>query len=187
MGGLTHHRTLCLVVCELALLCAAVTAGVAGCGYCGGALRLMRAQTAELYRWPGGTKLDLPEPVPIQPNERFRVRGDGPKAPPAELLQRSGITAAAWFLVRDSTGEHVPAKIGADSGGHMCRYGVGFNLEPLAPLAPGRYTLVLRLDQIAWPMVEDEERRTFEGKPAMVRRFIVETPEPANPTALPPK
>ena len=147
---------------------------VAGCGHCDGALRLMRSQRAELYAWP--KKADsqkATEPIAIAADDSFRIIADGPLAKSADLLTDAGIDSSNWFLIDQSTGKKVPAEITADSGGHMCLNGVGFNLKPQEPLSPGDYLLVLILDRVNWPLVEKDERRSYQGLPAMTRRFVV--------------
>ncbi len=144
-----------------------------GCGHCDGAVRRMRAQLADC-------RGECPEPpqeqLTIRPTETFRIGGDGPKADSELLLSASGVDVDTWFLVAEASGEVVPATIVGDAGGHSCRYGVGFNLVPEAPLASGDYTLVLRLDALSWPHVGRDPYgglSTFEGAPALVRRFRV--------------
>ncbi len=158
-------RVSCLSFLVLAFL-------ASGCGYCGGAFRLMRAQRAELYAWPP-PRGPANEPLVIAPDERFRINGDGPKISGAHLLALSNVSEATWFLLNDTTAERVPSSISADSGGHMCRNGVGFNLEPTKPLTAGRYTLVLLLSQLKWPLVERGELRSYRGGDAIVRHYVV--------------
>jgi len=158
-------------------LCIVVPLVLAGCGHCDGALRMMRSQLAELYTWPQKPdRRPAAEPVAIEVNDSFRIVADGPLSQSEELLASSGIDSSAWFLVDQSTGKRVAAEISADSGGHMCLNGVGFNLKPQEPLAPGSYLLVLLLDRVKWPLVEEAERRSYQGRPAMTRRYLVRRP-----------
>lgn len=169
-----RRETLLLLVCGATLGLAD-----AGCGHCDGALRDVRALRAEWMRGRGGDKKDhqrgpqAAAPEEIGADESFRIVGDGPKRGGPELLQLSGVDARSWVLLADATGEPVPAHVTADAGGHMCLRGVGFNLQPRAPLAPGAYTLVLYLDRLRWPLLHDEHRTTHAGRPAFVRRFRV--------------
>ncbi len=87
----------------------------------------MRAHK-ELYSWMK-RKHPEPEPITVGVSPQFRIRGDGPRASSSELIASSGIDNNSWLLIA-ANGEPVPARVEADSGGHMCWNGVGFNLSP---------------------------------------------------------
>lgn len=161
------------IVFGFGLLLASVA--LAGCGHCEGAIRRMRAQRADCHE--DECRARAGERVTIAADETFRIGGDGPNEGSEALLGASGIDGEAWFLIAEASGERVPATIDGDAGGHSCRYGVGFNLRPEAPLPAGDYTLVLRLDAVAWPLVGRDpygERGSVDGAPALIRRFRVE-------------
>lgn len=127
------------------------------CGRCDGAIRGMSAQSAD-----GPT---------IAPETAFRLTGDGP-GDAEGLAEDAGISDETWFLVDDASGDRVPSTITADSGGHVCRNGVGFNLTPDEPLAAGDYTLVFLPEDIAWPYL-GEDPAQWEGEPALVQHYTV--------------
>ncbi len=134
----------------------------------------MRAHK-ELYSWMK-RKHPEPEPITVGVSPQFRIRGDGPRASSSELIASSGIDDNSWLLIA-ANGEPVPARVEADSGGHMCWNGVGFNLSPWQPLAAGNYLVVLKLDAVHWSLVDDDELDQYQGRPAMVRRFRVDPRE----------
>ncbi len=163
-----------------------VSAPELGCGHCSGAIRKMRAQRAEWVKRGGGGRGgcskarrgqgpgNLARVVRIHAKETFRIRADGPMRSSAELLKLSGVGPQSWVLRDDRAGQSVPVEITADAGGHMCLHGVGFNLRPRVPLAPGGYTMVLYLDRVRWPLAAPDDRVTYQGRPALVRRFLVQ-------------
>ncbi len=125
-------------------------AGWAGCGHCDGGIRGM----------DGGE---------VAPDATFSILADGPGSMTSdELLADAGIDAETWFLL-DDTGAVVPSAVFGDWGGHSCLNGNTFTLAPDAPLAPGAYTLVLRVDALAWDYIGEEDALdTYEGEPALV-------------------
>jgi hypothetical protein len=133
------------------------------CGHCDGAIRTMNV----------GLGLDAAERKAIDAEPRFRITADGPADESDELLDKSGVGSTTWYLFHEATGVRIAATITGDSGGHMCRNGVGFNLVPDDPLQAGDYTLVLELDQLAWPLVGKEKSERFEGREALVRHYRV--------------
>ena len=137
----------------------------------------MHAQFPELWGGAEGGR-ELREPIAIRPDARFRILADGPNAGSAELLGRSRVDAGSWILVADATGQPIAADITADAGGHMCLNGVGFNLAPRAPLAPGAYTLALLIDGVRWPVLDSDQRGAFRGAPALVRHYVVTSATP---------
>ncbi len=156
------------------LLAAGIGASIGGgCGDCSGAIRLMSAQQSDCTE----CSETADERVVIEPEESFRLTADGPSAESDELVADASIDGDAWFLIDEASGEAVPATISGDSGGHVCRNGVGFSLVPDEPLAPGKYTLVLLLDAIDWPLNGDHafgQESTYGGALALVREFVVD-------------
>lgn len=145
-----------------------------GCGHCDGAVRRLRARTADCYE---GCEDGAAGRVTIAPGETFGISADGPNAEEAALFDASGIGPDNLFLVVEATGERVPATIEATAGGHMCLHGVSFTLRPLEPLAPGDYTLVLLLDEVAWPHAGRHAYGRvgdYQGARAMVRTYRVD-------------
>jgi hypothetical protein len=59
-------------------------------------------------------------------------------------------------------------------GWDTCLNGNGFELVPDEPLAPGEYTLVLRIEAIDWLWIGSEEHLTqFQGERAIVQPYVV--------------
>ncbi len=104
---------------------------------------------------------------------RFRIFADGPLAKSEALMNKAGISASTWFVVDLTTKQRIPATVSADSGGHVCMRGVGFNLVPDEPLAPSSYALVLLIDGVAWPYIGDKNVERWRGQNALVHRFSV--------------
>jgi hypothetical protein len=150
---------------SLFLLLGGVATLQGGCGYCGGALRRMRAATE--------FSSALEDPAQIPGRIAFYLIGDGPNAPGPDLLTQSRIGPESWVLIQDASGQHVPVKITGIARGHSCRNGVSFEMEPEQELPAGTYTLVVQKGQVNWPLVEGEELRTYRGERALVRHFVV--------------
>lgn len=147
-----------------------LSAGGAGCGSCDGALRELEVRSVDVCKLEdcvadGGV-------YRVGPDVNLRVVGDGPNEESGPLLRDSGVAADTFFLL-DKDGQRVAATIGADAGGHTCRNGVGFSLTPDEPLAPGTYTAVLLLDDLAWPLTGGAAVQRHEGKDAFVRQLEV--------------
>jgi hypothetical protein len=127
--------------------------------------------------WPGrcegGFRALLPQQARITPATGFWVNADSSRRTPDELLASSGISAESLFLV--GPGGPVPAAIAASSvdSAHSCASAASFSLTPAAPLPPGDYHLVLRLDLAKWPAVRSGEVSQHDGHRAMVRRYTV--------------
>jgi hypothetical protein len=161
-------------VLTLALGLGLATAG-SGCGRCGGAIRQLRVYSVEACgsdecREENGV-------VRVGPDMNVRIVGDGPNEDSSALLADSGIGPASFFLLDDDDAR-VAVTIAGDAGGHSCRNGVGFGLQPDAPLPPGAYTLVLLIDDLDWPLVGGAATQTYEGRSAFVRELeVVAAPE----------
>jgi hypothetical protein len=153
------------------LLCVLVVTSLvgAGCGHCDGAIRGM-----DVWR---GLEPDENPSDDIEANAHFRINGDGPNENSEELLRISGVNAETWQLL-DPDGAPIEAEIGWWAGGHMCRNGVAFELRPEVPLEPGRHTLVLWLDEVAWPVVGEAKtlRTTRDDRPVLLRTYVVVDP-----------
>ncbi|MBZ5710737.1 Ig-like domain-containing protein [Nannocystis pusilla] len=170
-----HHlirRSLRIAACAAlgVVLGLGLTAAGAGCGNCDGAIRELVVRSADACHLEdcvedGGV-------YHVGPDVSLRVVGDGPNEESEPLLSDSGVAADTFFLL-DQDGQRVAATVGADAGGHACRRGVGFNLTPDEPLAPGTYTAVLLLDDLAWPLAGGAAVQRHEGKDAFVRQLEV--------------
>lgn len=142
----------------------------AGCGHCDGAIRELRIKSVDVCGLEECTETS--GVTQAGPDLSVRIVGDGPNDESASLLADSGIGEESFFLL-DENDERVAAGITGDAGGHSCRNGVGFNLQPEEPLAVGTYTVVLVLDDLAWPKVGRAETQSWEGRTAFVREIEV--------------
>ena len=148
----------------------------AGCGHCDGAVRRLRINSVgvcglEDCAAEGGV-------TKVGSDVTFRIVGDGPNDESDALLADSGIGEQSFFLV-DENDEVVPATVTGDAGGHTCRNGVGFGLQPDEPLPLGTYTVVLVLDDLDWPLVARTDTQKWEGKLAFVRELeVIEAVDP---------
>lgn len=137
-----------------------------GCfpGHCDGAFRALRSN-GEVFG-EAQTK--------IAATESFTLAADFEQATPEQLLAHSKVSAQSFFVVGPSG--RVDAEVSAQSftGAHSCANAASFKLTPKAPLAPGEYTVVLLLDEVAWPSIDDDHLATWEGKRALVRHYRVE-------------
>ena len=143
--------------------------GLAGCfpGRCGGAFRWLSTPTEA-----SGT--DKTKVVVVAPGAVFVLNADSAEATPAELVTRSKVGSATFFVV--GAGGRVPAEIEAHgvAHAHSCASAASFTLRPSAPLAQGDYAVVLLLDGAGWPAVFESDVSVYEGKRALVRRYRVE-------------
>jgi hypothetical protein len=137
-----------------------------GCGHCDGAIRSM-----DVWR---GLEPDDDTGDEIGPDAYFRIGGDGPNEDSEELLRISGIDEQSWQLL-DANGQPVEAEVRWWAGGHMCRYGVAFELRPEAPLEAGGHTLVLWLDAVQWPLVGEAKslQTTRDDRRVLQRTYVV--------------
>ncbi|MEZ4453272.1 MAG: Ig-like domain-containing protein [Nannocystaceae bacterium] len=143
--------------------------GSPGCGHCDGAVRTLEIRSVDVC---GLDECAAADTIQVGADVSFRIVGDGPADESDALLADSGVSASTFFLL-DGADAPVAATVGGDSGGHICRNGVGFSLQPDAPLAPGTYTLVVDLDGLSWPLVGGAETQTHEGRRAWVRTIEV--------------
>jgi cold shock CspA family protein len=147
-----------------------LTATGGGCGNCDGAIRELELRSVEAC--------DLDVCVAdggvyrVGPDVTVRIVGDGPDDEQDVLLGDAAISAKNFFML-DEAGQTVAATIGASAGGHSCRNGVNFGLTPDAPLPAGTYTVVLVLEDLAWPLAGGPTVQTHDGKDAFVRTLEV--------------
>lgn len=151
----------------VALLVLAVA--LPGCfpGNCDGAFRWLSAAGE-----PSETERSRTMPIP--PGATFALSSDSAEATPAELLERSKVSPATFFLIgpRGRVAAQIEARYFQSA--HSCANAASFTLTPAAPLAPGDYTVVLLIDKASWPAVFDDDVTTYEGGRALVRRYRVE-------------
>jgi hypothetical protein len=142
----------------------------AGCGHCDGAIRQLRINSVDVCGLEECTEAG--GVTRVGPDMSVRIMGDGPNDESEALLADSGIGEESFFLV-DENDERVAVRVTGDAGGHSCRNGVGFNLQPEEPLAVGTYTVVLVLDDLDWSKVGRAGTQSWEGKAAFVREIEV--------------
>jgi hypothetical protein len=153
----------------LGLVAATAVTVLSACGYCDGALRVMQG---EGYSAP---RPDDSGRTPLEANATFLLRADGPAEEEPKLTELSGVDGSSWRLFADATGEPVPARVTADSGGQACLNGVSFHLKVLTRLAPGTYTLVLFLDKVRWRTLGEAAQKlgSYRGARALVAHYVV--------------
>lgn len=155
----------------LAAVAATAVTVLSACGYCDGALRVMQG---EGYSAP---RPDENGRTPLEANATFLLRADGPAEEEPKLKELSGVDGGSWqlFADADATGQPVPTRVTADSGGQACLNGVSFHMKVLSPLAPGTYTLVLFLDKVRWRTLGEAAQKlgSYRGARALVARYAV--------------
>jgi len=110
---------------------------------------------------------------------RLRIVADGPNDDSESLLADAGITPNNFFML-DADDAIVATTLSGNAGGHVCRNGVNFGLEPDEDLAPGAYTVVLITSDLAWPLLGSPSLQTYEGKAAFVRKLHVAVTDTTN-------
>lgn len=166
------RRSLRLATCATlgVVLGFGMAAAGGGCGSCDGAVRELLVRSADACSLESCTENG--GVTRVGPDVNLRVVGDGPNDESEALMRDSDISSDTFFLL-DSAGQRVAATVTGDAGGHTCRRGVGFNLTPDEPLAPGTYTAVLLLEDLSWPLTGGAAVQEHEGKEAFVRKLEV--------------
>lgn len=136
---------------------AALTLPACWPGHCGGAIRGVNPEPGE----------------PFAATSYWWLNVDtGEKSGPA-LLAASKITAENVLLAGPQGRISVDLDARIATSAHSCASAGSIEIKPRAPLVPGDYTLVILLDQIAFPAIDDDDVGTWQGHRAIVRRYQV--------------
>jgi hypothetical protein len=151
-----------------------------GCGRCGGALR-----------GPHTTCTAGPAcATPMEAEQQFVLVADFGQVKNYDewqvqerLLEESGIGPQSWFLV-DEQGTVVPSRIHAQQYRRTCGFAPRFRCEastifvliPEAPLELGVHRLVLLVERVHWPLLDDDSLSSWNDEPALVLFYRIEPP-----------
>jgi hypothetical protein len=166
-----HHGSMT----RASLVLVAFVSIMGGCGgECDGALRGAPSYAGQTEPCTEGAACA----TPLRPEPRFSQNADHAYVDDSErLLDEANMTPDTWFLL-DEMDEQVASEIGVfvNDTAHSCASAVTFTLEPLEPLEPGVYRLVLLTEEVAWPQArKDVEETDFEGTRAIVHWYRVES------------
>lgn len=91
----------------------------------------------------------------------------------SEILAASQLSERS-VLLEGPTGM-VPLSIEASvtSSAHSCASRGTLSASPRAALTPGTYTFIVLMDQVKWPAISRGDVTSWQGHPAMVRRYRV--------------
>jgi hypothetical protein len=166
-------RGIMVVVRRASLWLTAIGLATGGCGgECDGALRGAPRSSGKdpCTEGPGCAVVISAEP-------RFSQNADHAYVDdPERLLEEANLTTETWFLLDEMDG-HVESELEARANdtAHSCASLVTFTLEPLEPLEPGVYRMVLLTGALAWSQArKDVQETTFEGTRAIVQYYRVE-------------
>lgn len=90
-----------------------------------------------------------------------------------EILAASNLTTSSVLL--EGPAGMVPLAIEAsfNASAHSCASSGTLRATSTTPLVPGDYTFIVLMDQVKWPAIHRDDVTTWQGHPAMIRKYRV--------------